>query len=272
MRVYSRGSLVSSKGSGPSRGTIWKRRAFFGGLALAMLASAAVVAQQTQFLGLKVLSNGDVGIGTMDPKATLHVNGNTIVNGVIQGQDNNGVYGNAAVIQGHAASGAAQSPFVILYNDTSPHQPPQIMLVNTATNVFKSFVIANPTDPSRLLVHADLEGPEGAVYYRGSAQLKNGSAVVALPHYFEALTRAEGRTILLTNIDGFDQLAVLLQKGRKIKDGRFIVVSNNPKSAQAFDWEVKAVRADGPPLAVEPLRSETTVGGFGPYAFIVPHR
>ena len=60
------------------------------------------------------------------------------------------------------------------------------------------------------------EGPEAGVYYRGTAQLKNGVATVKLPSYFEALTRKEGRTISLTNVDGFDRLAVKKVKGAKI--------------------------------------------------------
>jgi hypothetical protein len=237
-------------------------------MAALLLAAAAVVAQEPQFLGIKILNNGNVGIGTLNPVAPLHVVGNALVTGVIQGQNYQGKYGSAAVLQGYSASGQSQTPFVIVYNDNTPHQPPQIMLINAATNVFKNFVIAHPTDPARYLVHATLEGPEGAVYYRGSAQLDRGRAEVALPSYFEALTRKEGRTVQLTNVDGFDKLAVSTQSGQRILAGRFIVVSDNPASTQAFDWEVKAVRADGPPLEAEPLRENTVVGGFGPYTFI----
>jgi hypothetical protein len=89
------------------------------------------------------------------------------------------------------------------------------------------------------------------VYYRGEAQLVNGRAVVQLPKYFEALTCREGRTVMMTNVAGFDRLAVERQAGRQVADGRFIVVSDNSASTQAFSWEVKAVRADIAPLQVE---------------------
>ena len=132
----------------------------------------------------------------------------------------------------------------------------------------KTFIIDHPADPRRYLVHATLEGPEGAVFYRGSARLENGRAEVALPSYFERLTHTSDRTVILTNIDGFDRLAVETQRDGKIANGRFVVISDNPNSAQAFDWEVKAVRKDVPRLVDAPLKTEISVAGFGPYTFI----
>jgi hypothetical protein len=238
----------------------------------AALAVAAALSGQAPFLGVKILDNGHVGIGTESPEARLHVAGDALVTGVLSGQNFLGKYGSAAVIRGFSASGTSQTPFVIVYDDSNPNRPPKIILINAATRVFKNFVIDHPLDPARYLVHATLEGPEGAVYYRGSARLANGRAEVELPRYFEALTRRAGRTVQLTNVDGFDALAVETREGERIRDGRFVVVSRDPASAQAFDWEVKAVRADAPPLEAEPRRDSTVVGGFGPYTFIAGRR
>jgi len=102
----------------------------------------------------------------------------------------------------------------------------------------KYFSIDHPTKPDHQLIHACLEGPESAVYYRGQAQLKNGQATIRLPDYFETLTRQEGRTVLLT------------PKGREpfllshedIVDGTFKVYGT--RADGPFSWEVKAVRAD----------------------------
>jgi len=132
----------------------------------------------------------------------------------------------------------------------------------------KTFIIDHPADPRRYLVHATLEGPEGAVFYRGSARLDHGRAEVALPSYFESLTHTSDRTVMLTNIDGFDRLAVETQRDGKVANGRFVVISDNPNSSQAFDWEVKAVRKDVPRLVDAPLKTEISVAGFGPYTFI----
>jgi hypothetical protein len=112
----------------------------------------------------------------------------------------------------------------------------------------KKFEIDHPTQPGKRLVHAAIEGPEAAVFYRGEAQLTNGRAMIELPEYFEKLTRSEGRTVLLTNLDGFDRIAVKRQSGRQVSDGRFLVISDNPGSSQAFTWEVKAIRADVPEI------------------------
>jgi hypothetical protein len=119
------------------------------------------------------------------------------------------------------------------------------------------------------LVHGTQEGAEAGVYYRGTAQLKNGIAEITLPSYFETLTRKEDRTVLLTNIDGFDRLAVKKVDGEKIRNGRFVVVSDNPNSSQEFDWEVKAIRQDVPLLVVEPDKKDIEVRGVGPYTYTI---
>jgi len=95
--------------------------------------------------------------------------------------------------------------------------------------------IKHPLAGGRKLVHAAIEGPESAVYYRGEGQLTNGRAVVCLPQYFEALTRQDGRTVMLTNVDGFDRLAVARQASRQVANGRFFVVSDNVSSSQVFN-------------------------------------
>ena len=122
----------------------------------------------------------------------------------------------------------------------------------------KQFRIAHPSDPSKYLVHASLEGPENAVFYRGEGQLENGAAVVELPNYFEALTREEGRTVLLAPLGApADDIAVKpLTSGALVANGRFTVYSNNPVSSQRFSWEVKAVRADISPLTVSMLKTD----------------
>ena len=133
----------------------------------------------------------------------------------------------------------------------------------------KTFVIDHPLEQSKYLIHGTLEGPEASVFYRGSSQLVNGKAEINLPDYFEALTHKEGRTIVLTNIDGFDKLMVKKIGQDKIVQGKFYVVSDNPESSQEFDWEVKAIRKDVAPLVVEPDKSDYEVTGHGPYTYAI---
>jgi hypothetical protein len=122
----------------------------------------------------------------------------------------------------------------------------------TVTGV-KNFQIAHPLEPEqKWLVHSALEGPEAAVYYRGETQLKDGKVEIALPAYFEALTRKEQRTVQLTPIDGWAPLYVV----EGVQDGRFMVrTAKDGNPTQRFYWEVKAIRADVPTLVVEKLRA-----------------
>ncbi|UCE18987.1 MAG: hypothetical protein JSV84_01155 [Gemmatimonadota bacterium] len=109
----------------------------------------------------------------------------------------------------------------------------------------KSFRIDHPSEPDLDLVHGCLEGPESGVYYRGKAQLIDGESVVMLPDYFEALTREEDRTVLLTPI-GKEPFTMSCSE---VADGQFTVYGTKPDGK--FFWEVKAVRADVDRLEVE---------------------
>ncbi|WP_433280681.1 hypothetical protein [Micromonospora sp. CA-244673] len=132
--------------------------------------------------------------------------------------------------------------------------------LNAGTGVIKGkskqFAIDHPLDAPdaaqrRQLIHAALEGPENGVYYRGEGRLENGAATVELPAYFEALTRAEGRTVQLTPVFEDDEPVSALAAGR-VRDGAFRVrtIDGSPAS-HAFCWQVTAIRADLEPLAVE---------------------
>lgn len=192
-------------------------------------------------------------------------NGDVKVDGVISGK--NEIGGAAASIQG-LGTGGNGGVFAFKYDKANFGDTDKaIQIWNSSAGVFKTFIVDHPLDNDKYIVHATLEGPEGAVYYRGTSQLCNGKVTISLPDYFEAFTRKEDRTIILTNIDGFDRIAIQSIDGEKIKDGKFVVVSDNPESSQQFDWEVKAVRADGPQLQAEPNKQDLQVGGFGPYTF-----
>lgn len=121
--------------------------------------------------------------------------------------------------------------------------------INAST---KNFLINHPLYPeTHELVHSTLEGPEIAVFYRGEAELSGGETRITLPAYFEALTRKENRTVLLT--PKFEEgIKVSTLAASEVKDGKFTVKmidSNNP--SQKFYWEVKAIRADVGILEVE---------------------
>jgi hypothetical protein len=116
-------------------------------------------------------------------------------------------------------------------------------------------MIRHPLDPeNKRLLHSTLEGPEMAVFYRGEAQLSEGEATIVLPDYFEALTRREGRTVLVTpKCDAEGPISLLAAS--EVVDGRFTVrVAAGKNPSQKFYWEVKAVRSDVESLKVEVAR------------------
>jgi len=109
----------------------------------------------------------------------------------------------------------------------------------------KHFRVPHPLLPGRDLVHGCLEGPENAVYYRGTARLTGGAATVHLPDYFEALTVKEGRTVQLT---ARGRVPFALSHGG-VAEGRFEVFGSVGEGE--FDWEVRAARADRAPLETD---------------------
>lgn len=125
------------------------------------------------------------------------------------------------------------------------------------TAVTKSFRIAHPSDPDKMLTHACLEGPAFAVYYCGEGQTDaTAKATITLPDYFEALTRPDGRTVLLTEICEDDETELGKLGASRVKAGQFSVRSEF--DSQKFYWEVKAIRSDVEPLEVvtEPTEAD----------------
>jgi hypothetical protein len=101
----------------------------------------------------------------------------------------------------------------------------------------KQFVQDHPLDPTKEIVYVTLEGPEAAIFLRGTAQLVNGEAVLLLPEYFSLISSEEGLlTVYLTPIGEWLQLYVV-EKSTK----RIIVREAQGKSGQ-FDYIVYAVR------------------------------
>jgi len=257
-----------------------------------LTASGAVQAGSLTVTGASQL-DGAVTIGTASAPTTLTLNGtvqgNLGVSGAVTGGglSSSGPVFAPALQRGQGGGGPLigdDNGYYFLFKWTSQPgvSPMSIQIFNWDTAIdpnqqqwggitftpfkYKTFVISHPLRAQHYLVHATLEGPEAAVYYRGTAQLEHGRAEIRLPEYFEALTQAEGRTVQLTNVNGFDRLAVHAPDGRAIVDGRFTVVSDRGDSSQTFYWEVKAVRRDGTPLTVEPRCDALDVVSFGPYA------
>ena len=62
----------------------------------------------------------------------------------------------------------------------------------------KSFVEPHPTDPTKIIKYASLEGPEVGTYFRGTARIVHGQAVITVPEDFRMVTTEDGLTVQLT--------------------------------------------------------------------------
>src|SRR5262249_52876755 len=64
----------------------------------------------------------------------------------------------------------------------------------------KSFVEPDELDASKVIRYVSLEGPESGTYFRGSAQIVHGRAVISVPEDFRMVTDSEGLTVQLTPV------------------------------------------------------------------------
>jgi hypothetical protein len=180
------------------------------------------------------VSNGNVGIGTSTTGAKLEVGGTVNCSGAMSVGGAMQVSGAMGVSGAMHVSGAMKVDGAFTVSGT------------------KSFAIPHPLHSEELrLVHSCLEGPENGVFYRGMGRLQNGRATIRLPDYFEALTRPDRRTVLLTpKFEADEPIASLAAS--EVKNGQFSVRAADDRNPnQTFDWEVKAVRADLDELSVE---------------------
>jgi hypothetical protein len=62
----------------------------------------------------------------------------------------------------------------------------------------KNFVVDHPNHAGMKIMYTSLEGPEAAIYYRGSVRLVSGRATIELPEHFTALADSDTITVQLT--------------------------------------------------------------------------
>ncbi|MFZ4476133.1 MAG: hypothetical protein ACOYPR_13125, partial [Saprospiraceae bacterium] len=103
----------------------------------------------------------------------------------------------------------------------------------------KNFKMDHPTDPSKEIWYASIEGPEAAAYVRGTGRILNGEAFILFPDHFSIVANPNTLTVVIT--PGSSEtygLAVIekLQNGFKVKELK------GGKGTFSFDWEAKAIR------------------------------
>ncbi|HEV7509607.1 MAG TPA: hypothetical protein VGS07_32335 [Thermoanaerobaculia bacterium] len=107
----------------------------------------------------------------------------------------------------------------------------------TVTGGTKNFAVIDPADSKRAIYFAALEGPEAGTYFRGTAKMKGGEAVIELPGYFSRVTEAERMTVQLTPIGNWGQMYVAEKSPTRL------VVRAAPGTTDLeFDFLVQGVR------------------------------
>jgi hypothetical protein len=115
-----------------------------------------------------------------------------------------------------------------------------VHITGTLTKGSGTFVQPHPTEPGKELVYAFFEGPEHAIFLRGTTKLVGGKAVIETPEYFRVVAGDEGITVQFTPryVDTFGLAAVEVTKERilvqELKGGR---------NTYEFDYFVTAKRA-----------------------------
>jgi len=120
----------------------------------------------------------------------------------------------------------------------------------------KTFIIDNPLDENKYLVHACLEGPEAGVYYRGKDIIKdNNSVTIILPDYVAPLVTE--LTIELTPIYSNANPPSIYETS-EIENNKFTVYGKNG----SFYWTVYGKKNE---ILIEPEKANLQVRGNGPY-------
>lgn len=175
----------------------------------------------TNSVRTRIFTNGqDVGeIWTQDP--------NAYIKAYISSYQTGGNYG--GVLAACDTGGATQS-----WIDVSPTTGQGRLVADV-----KNFRSPNPRDPKTDIYYASLEGPEAAMYVRGSGRLVNGRAVMDLPLHFKDLAAKGTYTVQLTPAS-FRSKGLGYEIGQ---DGTITVGElGDGKGSYEFSWVVTAVR------------------------------
>ncbi len=125
----------------------------------------------------------------------------------------------------------------------------------------KYFRVPDPDDPTRDIWYGCIEGPELAMYVRGTARLVNGRARIELPDHFRKLADEQGMTVQLTPLSPDSKGLCVV---RKSLDGIEVAELLNRRGNYEFDWRVEAVRKEHRDFQVYRSWDEALPGGIDP--------
>lgn len=103
----------------------------------------------------------------------------------------------------------------------------------------KNFRVDHPTDPTKDICYASIEGPEAAAYVRGTTRLTDGEAFIPFPEHFKMVANPNDLTVILTPMEWDTYgLAVI----RKTSEGFYVKELKGGRGQFEFDWEAKCKR------------------------------
>ena len=103
----------------------------------------------------------------------------------------------------------------------------------------KSFFAPHPTQAEMDIVYSCIEGPEAAVYVRGTARLVDGGCTIGLPDHFVNVASPQNITVQLTPLSADSLGLAVISKG---VDKIQVKELHRGTGNYDVDWEVKSVR------------------------------
>lgn len=103
----------------------------------------------------------------------------------------------------------------------------------------KEFVENHPLQPDKQIVYTCVEGPEAAMYMRGTAQLTKGKGTITLPEHYRLLAEESSMTVIVTPLSANTAGLAVTDKSL---DGIVVEELMQGTHSYEFDWEVKCVR------------------------------
>ena len=103
----------------------------------------------------------------------------------------------------------------------------------------KSFIVDDPNNSNRQIKYTSLEGPEAAIYVRGTANLVSGRAYIQFPDHFSAMAAPSTITVSLTPRSASSMgLAAVNVSSQGIQ----VAELASGRNSYAFDYVAHAVR------------------------------